>query len=468
MIGFGALGLLYLYVFVLSPASCSSVQKKIDRTVEQNTRAEADGPRSASDEEQAPGKASLNLQVPAELTGETQEDLLVRDQLAARTVSGRVQKKEKFTQSLVRNGVDTAEARRLISAFESKNVFNFARAQPGQLFTLQMNEDGTRVFAFEYHYSSRLKLQAQRTAKGFTVQKITAPVMTAPWIVGVRLQTNLKAAIEAVGENAQLAALIEALFRDEIEPHEFEKGDLVRVLVEKKTLHKKFFGYGPILAVQVVTRRKGTFSAYRGPSGGYYTADGLSFFRRFLPRPLPGNAPPETDPQTGGVVFPAHRNPPVWTLAPGKIVEAGWAGKLGRRVEIAHENDIRTVFYQLGSIAAGLKSGDSVTRRQIIGSAGFSGTTPDRNGVGVLVTQAGRPVSIYALSTSRQDPLPADLVPAFSRQVEAHAALLTGLQFDAMGVAKAAGSATVKKEEKPEKPAAAKKPAPRTRRAPAP
>ncbi|PKN27072.1 MAG: hypothetical protein CVU65_03655 [Deltaproteobacteria bacterium HGW-Deltaproteobacteria-22] len=466
LIGSGLLGMLYLYVFVLSPASCSSVQKKIDQTVEQNTRAETGGSRAASDEEKTPGRAALNLQVPAEITGETQEDLMVRDQLAARMVSGRVQKKEKFTQSLVRNGVDMAEARRLISAFESKNVFNFARAQPGQLFTIQMSDDGTRVFTFEYHFSSRMKLQAQRTAKGFTVQKITAPVMSAPWAVGVRIQTNLKAALEAVGENAQLAALVEALFRDEIEPREFEKGDTVRILVEKRTLHKKFFAYGPVLAVQLVSRRKGSFSAYRGPNGGYYTADGLSFFRRFLPRPLPGNAPPEPDPQTGGVVFPAHRNPPVWTLAPGKVVEAGWAGQLGRRVEIVHENEVRSVFYQLGSIATGLKAGDTVTRRQIIGSAGFSGTTPDRNGAGVLVTQAGRPVSIYALSTTRQDPLPADLVPAFSRQVETHGALLSALQFDAMGLAKSTANATVKKEEKTEKAPAAGKPASRKRKPP--
>ena len=467
LIGFGSLGLLYLYVFVLSPASCSSVQDKIDRTVEQNTRAAAPGAREGELPEKTPGRAALNLQVPAELTGETQEDLLVRDQLAARTVSGRVQKKEKFTQSLTRNGVDAAEARRLISAFESRNVFNFARAQPGQLFTLQLSEDGTRIFTFEYHFSAQLKLQATRTAKGFAVQKITAPVVTAPWAVGLRLQTTLRAAVEAVGEDPQLAVLLEALFRDELEPGELGRGDTVRVLVEKKTLRKKFFGYGPILAVHLVSRKKGSYFAYRGPSGGYYTADGLSFFRRFLPRPLPGNAPPEPDPQTGGVIFPAHRNPPVWSLAPGRVVEAGWAGPLGRRVIIAHEDDVRTMFYQLGSIATGLKAGDPVGRRQIIGSAGFSGTTPDRNGAGLLTTQGGRPVSVYALSTTRQPSLPVDLQPAFARSVEANAALLEGLQFDVQGVSRAAGDPVAKKEEKTEKPAPAKKPGSRApRRAP--
>ena len=277
-------------------------------------------------------------------------------------------------------------------------------------------------------------------------------------LIGLRLQTTLRAAVEGVGEDPQLATLVEALFRDELEPGELGRGDVVRVLVEKKTLRKKFFGYGPILAVHLVSRKKGSYFAYRGPAGGYYTADGLSFFRRFLPRPLPGNAPPEPDPQTGGVIFPAHRNPPVWSLAPGRVVEAGWAGPLGRRVIIAHEDDVRTTFYQLGSIADGLKAGDSVGRRQIIGSAGFSGTTPDRNGAGLLATQAGRPVSVYALSTTRQPSLPVDLQPAFARSVEAHAALLEGLSFDAHGVARAAGDPTVKKEEKPEKPAPAKKP----------
>lgn len=451
LIGFSALGLLYLYVFVLSPASCSSVQDKIDRTVEQNTRAAATAPPTAGDPEKTPGRAALNLQVPAELTGETPEDLIVRDQLAARTVTGRVQKKEKFTQSLVRNGVDAAEARRLIGAFESRNVFNFARAQPGQLFTLQMSEDGTRIFTFEYHFSTQLKLQAQRTAKGFAVQKITAPVMSTPWAVGVRLQTTLKAALEAVGEDASLAVMLEALFRDELEPRELGRGDSARILVERRTLRKKFHGYGPILAVHLVSRKKGSFFAYRGPAGGYYTADGLSFFRRFLPRPLPGDAPPEPDPQTGGVIFPAHRNPPVWSLAPGRVVELGWAGALGRRLTIAHEDDVRTMFYQLGSLSPGLKVGDTVSRRQVIGSAGFSGTTPDRNGAGVLTTQAGRPVSIYALSTTRQAPLSVDLLPAFTKSVAEQAALLEGLRFEAEGIAQAAGAAAPKKDEKPEK-----------------
>lgn len=466
LIGFGALGLLYLYVFVLSPASCSSVQDKIDRTVEQNTRAAATMTPAAGEEEKTPGRAALNLQVPAELTGETQEELLVRDQLAARTVSGRVQKKEKFTQSLVRNGVDAGEARRLIAAFESRNVFNFARAQPGQLFTLQISDDGTRIFTFEYNFSTHLKLQAQRTAKGFAVQKVTAPLMTTPWVVGVRLQTTLKAALEAVGEDASLATHLEALFRDELDPQELGRGDTVRVLVEKKTLRKKFHSYGPIQAVHLVSKKKGSYFAYRGPAGGYYTADGLSFFRRFLPRPLPGNAPPEPDAQTGGVIFPAHRNPPVWSLAPGRIVELGWAGALGRRVTIAHDDDARTMFYQLGSITTGLKVGDTVSRRQVIGSAGFSGTTPDRNGAGVLTTSAGRPVSIYALSTTRQSSLAVDLLPAFSKTAAEQAALLEGLKFDAQGLAGAAGASTPKKTEKPEKPEKAP-PAPKKPRRPA-
>ncbi len=437
---------LYLYVFFFSPASCSNVQKKIDETVQQNTVVQARSARDIPGESVTPGKASLHLQVPAELTGETQEDLLLRDTLSARTISGRVQRREKFTQSLVRNGVDAAEARRLVGAFESRNLFNFARAQPGQLFTAQINEDGTRIFTFEYIYSSRMKLQAARTPKGFTVQKITTPELTTVTAIGARIASDLKTALESVGENAQLVPLIAALFRDELSMSELERGDSVRILVERKTINKKFSRYGPLLAIQLVSRKKGSYFAFRGPNGGYYTAEGLSFFRFFLPRPLPGNAPEEPDPRTGGVLFPAHRNPPVWTLAPGQVVEAGWAGPLGRRVIIEHEKQIRSSYYQLGSIPNDLKVGDTVTRRQVIGTAGYSGTTPDKNGVGVLVTQAGKPVSIYALSTSRQDQLPPDLLPAFLASVEQNMTTLSELQIEGMGVSRAVTRPVEKKD----------------------
>lgn len=439
----GALAAVYLYVFVLSPASCSNVKKKINQTVPQNapTRPSIVQPTLENETVQA----RLDLQVPAELTGETFEDILVREQFSARTVTGRVQKKEKFTQSLTRNGVDVAEARRLVAAFESRNVFNFSRAQPGQMFTIQMNEDGTRVYAFEYHYSSNVKFIAQRTAKGFSVQKLSTPVKTSVWLVGVRISTTLQAALLAIGEDTQLARMVQALFRDELEPSEITTGDTVRLLVEKKIMGKNFLVYGPLLAVMVDTRKKGSFAVFRGPVGNYYTSDGLSFFRRFLPRPLPGNAPAEPDPRTKGVVFPAYRHPPVWALSGGNVLQVGWAGALGRRVVIQHEDGIRATYYQLGSIESNMKPGVSVTRRQVIGTAGFSGTTPDRNGVGIVIEQNGQPISLYALSTSRLAPLPTEAMEAFSRQVQAYQNLLLSVETDGLGVARSVSMVTDKK-----------------------
>lgn len=439
----GALAAVYLYVFVLSPASCSNVKKKIDQTVQQNASPRPSVMADATPAAAGDVRARLDLQVPAELTGETAEDVLVREQLSARTVTGRVQKREKFTQSLTRNGVDLAEALRLIGAFESRNVFNFSRAQPGQMFTIQMSEDGTRVYGFEYHYSASLKFIAQRTAKGFDVQKVSTPVKTAVWLVGVRLSTTLQAAFSAVGEDAQLARMVQALLRDELEPSDFAAGDSVRLLVEKKTMGRKFLAYGSLLAVVADTRKKGSFAVFRGLSGNYYTADGLSFFRRFLSRPLPGDAPAEPDSRTGGVVFPAYRNPPVWALSGGRVLESGWAGPLGRRVVVEHEDGIRATYYQLGSIASDIRPGVLVNRRQVIGTAGFSGTTPDRNGVGVSIMQNGQPVSLYALSTSRLAPLPADALGPFSRQVEEYRRLLNSAEPDGLGVARPVDAAAV-------------------------
>jgi hypothetical protein len=178
---------------------------------------------------------------------------------------------------------------------------------------------------------------------------------------------------------------------------------------------KRFLAYGQLLA-SWRKPGKGSFAVFRGPSGNYYTADGLSFFRRFLARPLPGNAPAEPDARTGGVVFPAYRNPPVWALSGGRVLEAGWAGPLGRRVVIEHEDGIRATYYQLGSIASDVR-GESVTVAKCSERRVFP--EPRR-----IATASESPsckmASGFALCPVHKplEPISADAMETFSRQVK--------------------------------------------------
>ncbi|MGM0596251.1 MAG: M23 family metallopeptidase [Myxococcota bacterium] len=434
----GIIILINIYVFFFSPASCSNVKKKIDNSVEKNNPEQLKkairGDDKDSDDQVSVN--ALNLKLPPSVTGSYGDEILSRENLLAKTVSGSVKRRERVIKSLGRNGLDIEEAKRVIAAFESRGLFNFRRAQPGQKFTVKMSEDGKKAFMFKYNYGRRVTLLCKRTPKGFKARKIVHPVKKTVFGIGFRISKNMATSLKVLKESYAVGQKLIALLADEIHPREFRRGDSFKILIEKKMIKKKIIGYGNILAVRVNSKRKGRYRVYYFAPQGYYTEKGISFFRQFLSRPLEGNYPPEKDNQLGGIIYPAKGEPKVWALSKGKIAFAGWAGKYGRKIEIVHKNNYRTVYYHLSSIKKGLKPGVEVSRKEIIGKAGFSGTTPDKNGVGLLSYHNGRYISQYALSSIREAPLPRDKMPEFREKVKKYDEYLAEIEIIRGGVSK--------------------------------
>ncbi|MBU1219494.1 M23 family metallopeptidase [Myxococcota bacterium] len=400
LIFLSAMVMIYLYVFVYSPASCSSVKKKIEKTVDEK---KPDHIKSTLKGEKLPevNKSSISLNIPENITPIDEDEMDERHFLAARTVQGTVKKREKFTDSLIRNGVSIGESRRIIATFESRNVFNFNRAQPGHIFKVRMNDDGSRVYFFEYHYGSRTRYVATRHKKSFKVRKVVNIPSTVPYIIGFRLRTTLADALKASNESTRLELKIRALLRDEITKEMFSPGDQFIVIVEKKMLKKKFLGYGELLALYASTKTRGNYKVFSFKSRGYFTYEGISFFRTYLERPLAGNVPPEKDTEGIGVIFPAKGAIPVWSLGMGKVKSISWQGPLGRRVDIEHPDGVMSSYYHLSRIRPSIKTGVNVERGQNIGHTGYSGITPDKNGVGFRASKEGRNLSIHALRSVR-------------------------------------------------------------------
>ncbi|MBU1238515.1 M23 family metallopeptidase [Myxococcota bacterium] len=432
----GVLLLIYAYVFFYSPASCSNVKKKIDKTVQTSSKEHIKkaikGKVDAVPAE--PGKGSLSLNIPGQITGDFEDEMLTREYLMAKTVMGTVKRREIVTAALIRNGLAGDEAKRLVASFESRGVFNFRRAQPGQKFELKMSLDGSRAFYFNYHYGQRIQLIAERTAKGFKARKVVHRIRLLVFGIGFRIHKNLAATLAKLGENYSLVKKLSALFADEIQTRELREGDDITLLVEKRFLKKRAIGYGNILAVRLNTREKGEYNVFYYEPGGYYTADGNSFFRVYLSRPLPGNTPPEKDPVNGGIVYPASRRPPVWALSGGTVASLGWAGKFGRKIEIDHPDGVRTVYYQLSSFSKKLKKGSQIARKEVIGRAGYSGTTPDKNGAGILVYKNGGVISQYAISSIREPAISAQARAAFLAKVKMYEGQLDSIKIVGGGV----------------------------------
>jgi murein DD-endopeptidase MepM/ murein hydrolase activator NlpD len=74
-----------------------------------------------------------------------------------------------------------------------------------------------------------------------------------------------------------------------------------------------------------------------------------------------------------GVDYGARTGTPIFAAGSGRVIEAGWSGGYGRRVEIQHANGYVTTYSHMNRIASGIEAGVEVTQGQVIGTVGSTG-----------------------------------------------------------------------------------------------
>ena len=74
-----------------------------------------------------------------------------------------------------------------------------------------------------------------------------------------------------------------------------------------------------------------------------------------------------------GIDYAASIGTPVWSVADGVVIQRSWTGGNGNLVKIRHENGYVSSYAHLSRYADGLRVGDRVEQKQVIGYVG-----PDR------------------------------------------------------------------------------------------
>ena len=74
-----------------------------------------------------------------------------------------------------------------------------------------------------------------------------------------------------------------------------------------------------------------------------------------------------------GIDSAAPTGTPVWSVAGGQVIVAGWQGGFGRLVKIRHQNGYVSSYAHLSRYADGLRVGDRVEQKQVIGYVGQTG-----------------------------------------------------------------------------------------------
>jgi murein DD-endopeptidase MepM/ murein hydrolase activator NlpD len=243
------------------------------------------------------------------------------------------------------------------------------------------------------------------------------------------IRTSLFEAMDRAGENDALTQAFAELFAWDIDfAHELQPGDSFRVVVEKVYRDRRFVQYGRILAAeyrQHDDRHAAYFFPWPDARGDYFTAEGRAVRAAFLRSPISytrissGFSGARLHPVLKrvrphlGVDFAAPEGTPVWAPADGVVVEKGRDGESGNRITLRHGGSYETSYLHLSRFASGLKVGDRVRQKEVIGYVGSTGLATGPH-LDYRVRRAGTWVNPVTEAFPRAERLPEQYAARFA------------------------------------------------------
>jgi murein DD-endopeptidase MepM/ murein hydrolase activator NlpD len=300
-------------------------------------------------------------------------------------------------------------------------VFDFRRARAGDFFTLIRGADD-EVLSFEYQHGREKVYRVRRAPSGDLVASgEDVPLERRVTQLAGIVEDSVFAAMTELGEGPDLVHAFADVFVWDVDfSKQVRPGDQFRILVEKFYDGKGFVRYGNVLAAEYRTAQRVHTALYYEDAAGqgdYYTPDGRSVRKSFLRAPLKFQRISSRYTKARlhpilkirrpheGIDYAAPTGTPVWSVAGGQVIFAGWQGGYGRLVKIRHQNGYVTYYGHLSRYASGLRVGQRVLQKQVIGYVGASGLATGPH-LDYRIQVSGRFIDPLRLDIPTGEPIP--------------------------------------------------------------
>ena len=356
-----------------------------------------------------------------ELKHAAAQSLDVRESLTIVT-HGKIRRGDSLGSSLRREGV-SSRAVHLIAS-EMRPVFDFRKSRPGDEYRLGQDSDG-RVLDFRYSQSEEESYYLSWNGTRYTAAKETADLRPQIAKIAGIVDSSFYGAVLALGEQSALAAEFTRILAWDIDfSRSVHPGDEFQILYER--LYRKdddgrdvYVRPGRILAGRYDGRGgEHTVVYFEGEDGhgAYFRPDGTSIERAFLAAPVEFSRITSrftwarkhpilkiTRPHPG-IDYAAPHGTPIWAVAEGVVEYKARAGASGNLIRIRHQGGLTSHYAHLASFANGLKVGDRVEQKQVIGYVGSTGLSTGPH-VCFRVKQDGRYIDPMEISGPAGDPV---------------------------------------------------------------
>jgi murein DD-endopeptidase MepM/ murein hydrolase activator NlpD len=306
---------------------------------------------------------------------------------------GRIEKRDSLAKALARSGLPQPTIRLVERHLRPK--FDPRRVRPGQSFRVFTDARG-QLQSFQYRVSKNEHYWLERRAKGWRAWREESDVRREQKKVAGVVSTSLHDSIgEAVGaSNERLAQDYAGIFAWDLDfSRGVQSGDRYSIVYEKTFApqgngRERSLGPGRILAARYQGAGGELEAIYfetEPGQGGYYRPDGTSVQGAFLAAPLNFSRITSsfsyarfhpilrrTRPHMG-VDYAAPVGTPIWSVANGVVSYVGWMRGYGRLVKIQHADGYETYYTHMSRFANGLRVGQPVRQKQVIGFVGSSG-----------------------------------------------------------------------------------------------
>jgi murein DD-endopeptidase MepM/ murein hydrolase activator NlpD len=293
--------------------------------------------------------------------------------------------RQTLSETLVEAGVPRDEIQGVID--QLKPLIDFRRVDAGAVVKVRFDAQD-QPLSLDVIQGRLDQVRADRLGPcAWRAARREIAVQTELKPISGEVQTSLWDAVTGSGELPSLVASIVDVFAWEIDFYtEVYKGDVFRLLVEKRYAEGKFIGYGNILAAEFssggVVRRAFAHRADADGTIGYYDEAGNSLRKQLLRMPMQyGNVTSKYgmrmhpmlgyNRQHNGVDYGVPIGTPVWSVGDGRVIHAGWSGGYGKMVEVRHANGYVTQYAHLSAIS--VHDGQHVAQKQMIGRVGSTG-----------------------------------------------------------------------------------------------
>ena len=307
-----------------------------------------------------------------------------------RTKVDTVRNGEPLAKALMRAGVPGEEA---VAALQSSAAIDARRIRAGTTITTRVDPDsGTSEIVLQLAIDRFVRL-TRSAPKQWAEREERLAWTTDTVLVGGVVTSTLTEAIADGAESfpgrvrPELAYALADILEYRVDlSRDLQKGDSVRVLVERERTATGLVRPGKILAARLTVdgRPVETLRFVQGSRASYFDGEGKAMQAACLRAPLAFRRISSVfglrrHPILGtvrrhqGMDYAAARGTPVRALGDGRVIFAGWRGGYGKTIEIRHTNGMVTRYGHLNAFSRGIRAGVPVRIAQTIGQVGSTG-----------------------------------------------------------------------------------------------